>query len=343
MAGTHGNENEFIKKLLKQKSYLEYELFALLRVIERLSPLYPGLGFSKTPRDDPVRLGQSPLLAFFPSAIHEIKKHPQKHLYKIKNSYWGLFGCNGPLPTHLSEYALQRKTAKKDATLCEFADIFHHRLLSLYYRAWKTGQASLHFDKNSNNEFDSHINALSRHKSVNHNKDSPAQLYCGLLTNKTPSLAVIEQMLGQQLQVKINIRPFQGQWLAIDSQDLSLLGKSNSCLGQSAINGRHVFDRLNKISLCLSRLSLSKYLTFLPGEQGHFELCSLIKLLVPGEMTIEVQLTLAQGQALPGRLKDNSRLGFNSWLCGQSRRIPTKAKQQKSYLLPQALSRRESV
>ncbi|WDE01445.1 type VI secretion system baseplate subunit TssG [Thalassomonas actiniarum] len=333
MAGTHGNENEFIKHILEQKSYLEYELFALLRAIERLSPLYPGLGCSKTPRDDPVRLGQSPLLAFFPSAISEIKKHPDKHLYKIKNSYWGLFGCNGPLPTHLSEYALQRKIAKKDATLCEFADIFHHRLLSLYYRAWKTGQASLHFDKSTNNEFHKHISALSRNKSFEQQKQSTALLYCGLLTNKNTSLAVIEQILAHQLAVTTKLLPLQGQWLQIDAKDLSLLGKSNSHLGKSAINGRHVFDRLNKICLCLSRLSLRQYLSFLPREAGHRELRSLVNLLVPEEMTIEVQLTLRPGHATSSHLKNNTHLGFNSWLGNQSCWITTMAGQQKSYLL----------
>ncbi|WP_281557761.1 type VI secretion system baseplate subunit TssG [Thalassomonas sp. RHCl1] len=333
MAGTHGNENEFIKHILQQKSYLEYDLFALLRAIERLSPLYPGLGCSKTPRDDPVRLGQSPLLAFFPSAISEIKKHPDKHLYKIKNSYWGLFGCNGPLPTHLSEYALQRKIAKKDLTLCEFADIFHHRLLSLYYRAWKTGQASLHFDKSTNNEFHKYISALSRSNSTDQQKQTTALLYCGLLTNKNTSLALAEQMLTGQLEVTTKILPMQGQWLQIDAKDLSLLGKSNNRLGKSAINGRHVFDRLNKLSLCLSRLSLSQYLSFLPRGAGHRELCSLINLLVPREMTIEVQLTLRPGQATSSHLKNNTRLGFNSWLGNHSRQTARMAEQQKSYLL----------
>ncbi|WDE07779.1 type VI secretion system baseplate subunit TssG [Thalassomonas viridans] len=333
MAGTHGNENEFIKQLLEQESYLAYELFALLRAIDRLTPHYPGLGFSKTPRDDPVRLGQSPLLAFFPSAINEINKHPHKHLYKIKNSYWGLFGCNGPLPTHLSEYALQRKTAKKDPTLCEFADIFHHRLLSLYYRAWKTGQASLHFDKNANNEFHSHINALSRYKAPADQRDNTALFYCGLLSGKNTSLAVIEQILDRQLAINVSLLPMLGQWLTIDSRDLSLLGKNNSCLAKNAINGQRVFDRLNKICVSLSRLSLNQYLTFLPGGSEYHQLRNLLNALLPREMTVRVQLKLTPGQTLSSRLKAGCRLGYNSWLGDKSSRVRPETAQQKSYLL----------
>jgi type VI secretion system protein ImpH len=59
---------------------------------------------------------------------------------RIEVRFFGLFGPNGPLPLHLTEYARNRALHNADPTLVRFADIFHHRLLLLFYRAWAQAQ-----------------------------------------------------------------------------------------------------------------------------------------------------------------------------------------------------------
>jgi type VI secretion system protein ImpH len=59
---------------------------------------------------------------------------------RIEVRFFGLFGPNGPLPLHLTEYARDRALHNADPTLVRFADIFHHRLLLLFYRAWAQAQ-----------------------------------------------------------------------------------------------------------------------------------------------------------------------------------------------------------
>ncbi len=61
--------------------------------------------------------------------------------------FFGLFGPNGPLPIHLTEYAHERQLQAKDNTFVEFCNVFHHRLLSLFYRAWAVNQKSVDFDR----------------------------------------------------------------------------------------------------------------------------------------------------------------------------------------------------
>ena len=55
-------------------------------------------------------------------------------------SFFGLFGPDGPLPLHLTEYARDRRRNHRDPTFERFADLFHHRALSLFYRAWANAQ-----------------------------------------------------------------------------------------------------------------------------------------------------------------------------------------------------------
>jgi hypothetical protein len=94
--------------------------------------------------------------------------------------FFGLFGPNGPLPLHLTDYArrralgqkdpvadvvsqMQGKAAKKeqaalpsgrkDTTLSAFLDIFHHRLVSLFFRAWACQQQTVDFDRTEDQRF----------------------------------------------------------------------------------------------------------------------------------------------------------------------------------------------
>ena len=60
-------------------------------------------------------------------------------------NFFGLFGPDGPLPLHLTEYARDRRRNFRDPTLQRFADIFHHRALSLLWRAWADSAAHAEF------------------------------------------------------------------------------------------------------------------------------------------------------------------------------------------------------
>ena len=52
-----------------------------------------------------------------------------------------------PLPLHLTEYARDRRRNHRDPTFQRFADIFHHRALSLFYRAWANSRPTVSFDR----------------------------------------------------------------------------------------------------------------------------------------------------------------------------------------------------
>src|ERR1700754_2485334 len=136
-----------------------FDFFQLMRRIDALSPNAPRLGRALRPSLEPVRLGQDPELDFAPAAIssHETSERTPP---RIGVRFFGLFGPHGPLPLHLTEYARERLRNHADPGFARFADVFHHRLLSLFYRAWAQAQPTVQHDRPADDQFAKWLGAL---------------------------------------------------------------------------------------------------------------------------------------------------------------------------------------
>ena len=113
-----------------------FDFFQALRRLECLSTQSPRLGESASPQEDPIRLGQEPSLAFAPSTLSALQSGKDGRPPRLLVHFMGLLGPNGPLPLHLTEFARDRLRNSDDPTFARFLDVFHHRMLSLFYRAW---------------------------------------------------------------------------------------------------------------------------------------------------------------------------------------------------------------
>ena len=76
-------------------------------------------------------------MAFPPSAVHDIERmRDSREPARVTVAFLGLTGTQGVLPFCYTEWMLERAAAKDD-TLAAFLDLFNHRLVSLFYRAWE--------------------------------------------------------------------------------------------------------------------------------------------------------------------------------------------------------------
>ena len=123
-----------------------FDFFQALRRIECLHKGKPRIGETVRLADDAIRLGQEPTMAFAPSTLKSFDMGSAGRPPRLKVLFFGMLGPNGPLPLHLTEFARSRKAYENDTTFVRFLDVFHHRLLSLFYRAWATAQPTVSFD-----------------------------------------------------------------------------------------------------------------------------------------------------------------------------------------------------
>ena len=138
----------------------QFDLMHSLRYLQARHPGLPRLGQATRPKDEPLRLGQDPSLAFAPATIAEILPSRAGEPERMTVWNFGLYGPNGPLPTHITEYVRERLRQHDDATLARFSDIFHHRMLLLLFRAWSDAQPTASLDRPGEDPFGRYIDSF---------------------------------------------------------------------------------------------------------------------------------------------------------------------------------------
>jgi type VI secretion system protein ImpH len=134
--------------------------YQALRLLENAHPDKPRIGASLRPRDDAVRFGQDPSLSFEPGALARFTPATLDAKARLAVNFFGLFGANGPLPLHLTEYARERARNHGDGTLAAFLDVFHHRMVSLFYRARASAEPAISLDRLEADRFADYVGSL---------------------------------------------------------------------------------------------------------------------------------------------------------------------------------------
>ncbi len=299
-----------------------HDFFAVLRRIDALWPDEARLGTALRPGAEPVRLGQDPELDCAPAAVMSFDARDSGPP-RMGVRFFGLFGPMGPLPLHLTEYTRDRLRHHGDATLARFADVFHHRLLLLFYRAWAQGQPTVQADRASDDQFAKWVSALfgQAPQALRHADavpDAAKRYVSGHLARPTRNPESIAKVLRQYFGVPLRVESHVGHWLPLREADRSRLGspgaRHGAALGVSAVAGAKVWDRQYKIRLHLGPLTLAQYRQFLPGQRALVELRDWMRQLLGFEMLWDLRLVLKASEVPALRLGRDAALGRSTWL-----------------------------
>ncbi|MDD2739487.1 MAG: type VI secretion system baseplate subunit TssG [Methylomonas lenta] len=315
-----------------EKAAYRFDFFETLRLIEALHADKPRLGTSVKISDDAVRLSQEPELQFPASALAAYGVG-RSGVPRLSVNFFGLFGPNGPLPLHLTEFARDRMRNHHDPTIARFADVFHHRMISLFYRAWANARPTVSYDRPQEDRFAFYVGALMGNagESFRHRdalNDRAKLFYAGHFSAQNKCPDGLQAIIADLLSIKVKIREFVGEWMEIQPQDHSRLGYSPelATLGQSAMLGAFVWGCQHKFRIILGPLNLSSYLSLLPGAEALAQLKAIVRNYIGDELVWDVQLVLKQ-QQVPVELtlgvpkpanslsmNGEAKLGWTTWL-----------------------------
>jgi type VI secretion system protein ImpH len=297
-----------------------YDFYRALREIECAFPERPRIGEARRPQDEPVRFGQDPSLAFAPSTLAAFVRGEDGKPPRLVQSFFGLLGPNGALPLHLTELARDRVRNSGDPTLIRFLDVFHHRLIALFYRAWARAQPTVSIDRSERDRFALYIGAFvglaeNRMRGRDAVPDAAKLAFAGLLGRGVRNADGLVAILRDFFRVPVAIQQWVAHWMALPESLRTRLGDPQVCgLGVTAVAGSRVWDLQSRFRVIVGPLSYSDYERFLPGGDSYRKLGDWIRNYVGFELKWDARLKLEAQQVPPLLLGYSGRLGWTTWL-----------------------------
>jgi type VI secretion system protein ImpH len=280
------------------------------------------LGNALRPADEPVRLAHQPSLAFPPSMFAGVERIENGRL-RLRGYFLGLFGPHGPLPLHLTEYAHERATLANDRTFIAFADVFHHRMLALFYRAWANARPTVAFDRPTEDAFAKYVSALiGIAQPTLRNRDAwpdRAKLYfAGLLSMGPKTRAGLEALLAEYLGLEVRVEECVGEWLAVEPEERMRLGDRRTGVLGASVLGERVYSTQHKIRIVIGPVNAGELLQYLPGGASLRRLRAAVLNYLGLEHAWDLQFIVRRSRVPAMKLGVFGHLGWSGWLAPPS-------------------------
>ena len=333
----------------------EFEFFQAVRILERYvlehaPEKYTALGTEFDFHHEPLRFRSLVSLCFPVGQVSSVRQvsdvvsdaaddrsKSQTHPFEVTIPFTGLTGPAGVLPQHYTSLLIERVHQRnKDFAMQEFFDLFNHRIISLFYRAWEKYQfpigyeRSLKDDVRQNDLFTRSLFSLvglgSDFLRENFAFDDITVLaYGGLFAQRTRSAVALQQIVADFSELPTRVEQFVGQWLRLtDDQKSSLPSPSNQFgmnleLGDSAIVGDAVWDIQSRIRIIIGPVGWADFLSLLPDGSRMTSIQQLVRFYVGQHLDFDIQVLLDKNQVPPCRLGEGDpsfapRLGWTTWL-----------------------------
>ncbi|WP_299044429.1 type VI secretion system baseplate subunit TssG [uncultured Tateyamaria sp.] len=296
----------------------KHHIFHAFRVLEAAFPEAPRIGDARRPRQDKVRFGQEAGLSFPPSTIAGFEPPKGEKPGRLTNRFFGLFGPMGPLPLHLTEFARARLRHHRDPTFVEFANVLTHRLMTLLYRAWRSGQPAPSFDRGDNDGIERKIAAIAGYHGTHlRGRDDLPDLakrhFAGLLSQGPRNAEGLKSIVSSFFGTNVRVQEFVGCWLELEPGDCWRMG-APATLGRTTSIGERVWTRSAKFRLKIGPLSLRDYERLLPGGGSLPRLRAIVRNYVGDALDWDVNLVLRHDEIPKAQLGHTMRLGQTSWI-----------------------------
>ncbi|QDV42180.1 hypothetical protein Enr13x_20230 [Stieleria neptunia] len=301
----------------------KFDFYQAMRLLECMFPDSPRFGHTVRLSDDHVRLAQQPSLSFAPSSLSgfDLADGADGNDYhKMSVRFFGLCGPNGALPLHLTEYIQDRIRHYDDTTFAAFLDVFHHRMLSLFYRAWADAQPVAHFDRPDSDRFSVYVGSLMGigMPSLQDRDELPdlAKLfYAGRFACQARNPEGLQAMISDYFKVPCEIDEFVGRWTEIPDNCRFNLGDDpdSSSVGVACTLGSHVWECQQNFRITVGPVGWDDFARMLPGGESLQRLTAMVKNYLGEELLWDLNLVLKKEETPSWQLGE-AKLGQTMWL-----------------------------
>lgn len=317
-------ENRRVLEDLLREEATGFQFFQAVRLLERLRPDKGKVGEFTDPAEEVAHFKVRPSLAFPAAEVHSIDlpTDPEERTEMVAN-FMGLVGPLGVMPLEYTQLVAAEASSGNKA-LADFLNIFEHRMISLFYRAWKKNRFTVNYEEQAGSDaltqhlFDFVGLGLDSFRGHLPFDDRTLLYYANLLQSQRGAVA-LEHVVQDYFGVDATVEQFVGQWHTLRDDDLCEVSEEPSpsnALGSGALVGDEVWDLHARVRIRIGPLDRESYENFLPGNPGHLELQALTRFFGQGQYAFEAQLVLKHDRVPPLVLggEDRSHLGWSTWV-----------------------------
>jgi type VI secretion system protein ImpH len=311
---------------------------------DRQARRYP-VGEDHPPLREAVRFRVQPGLSFPASEVaraYQPESSEDDLPPELVVNFMGLVGPMGVLPDQYTALLIQR-LKEKDESLRDFLDLFHHRTISMFYRAWEKYRLPVLFERASRQQKTDILTeclyslvglGTGGLRGRSRLPDEVMLYYGGHFAHENRPEVSLEAILQDHFDVPVRVTSFHGRWLQLREEDRSRLPwagepQGQYCqLGHAIYLGERVWDIRSAFRISLGPLTYTQFCRFMPTGDALAPLAELTRSFVGWELDFDVQTLLLKDEVPPLRLVQDGpvapRLGWNTWL-GTPRRQPAPA------------------
>ena len=313
-----------------------FSFFQAVRLLGRLYPHRKQVGRDGPPSEEVVRFVAHNSLGFPASEVQALEstadekpapgtRVPELPPARMAVNFLGLTGPQGVLPLYYTELVRERARIG-DRGVRDFLDIFNHRIVSLFYRAWEKHSLPASYERGESSAIARMLTSLvglgtpglQDRQAIS---DHALVYYAGLVNQQPRSAIALRHLIMDYFDVPVEVEQFVGCWKQLSPDELCGLdadGETHSgMLGFGAVAGDEVWSAQTRARVLLGPLSLEQYLDFLPGGTAFEPLRAITRFFAGNEIDFEVQLILRREDTPACELGADGgvapRLGWVSW------------------------------
>ena len=350
VANAKRRQNPDLEKRLTEEPH-RFEFFQAVRLLEQFDSQRAPVGEDALAGNELVRFGALPSLTYPATQIANLVRAgsdeapsgpPEQPEMTV--TFMGLTGPCGVLPLHYTALLIERcQERPPDLALREFLDIFHHRAISLFYRAWAKYRLPIALEQHAirqlrtrrdSKAIDDDLFTYSLAALVGmsgravrdrmHADRESVIYYSGHFAHNPRSAVALELLLADYFGVDVRIEQFLGQWLKLELGDQSRLPRLGEAqgrhqqVGETAMIGSRFWSKQTKFRVRIGPVGYDQFTQFFPDAGGMARLTDLVRLYAGEQLDFDVQVVLLRNEVPGAQLSleeaRSNRLGWDCWL-----------------------------
>ncbi|MBB5450934.1 type VI secretion system protein ImpH [Paraburkholderia sp. Kb1A] len=329
--------------LLEQATRMNFIRFCEL--LELADPDMPPLGTTDSPAAEPVRFRSRAQLGFPGREIDAVRFDRDNPAAppSVVTTFLGLYGVDARMPAYFVDEVAQHRDGAEP--LSAFLDIFHHRIITQFYRVARKYRYPIGFRRDGTDPVSRYLlsfagfgfsaptrttisipnllavaggeerkSAGARQRLAEVADKRRLLSMLGLAMQKTRTAEGLAGVLRHAIpDAAITVEEFHPVWREVNDFE-------PAALGEQCLLGRGFYDRANVVRVVITPASRETVLALVPGQPVHREVMTLLRFYLGYESEADLEMHV-RADLMPRPMLEprQTNLGFTAQLEAQAR------------------------